>query len=574
MKNLSMHKITLISFIVILLSFFIPYLIISSFLKQNEQVDKFYENIKLTVEVINDILVNDFNNAILNYASSDLKPNFIFTSQKNIFKIPKTKYNVFDINVYIYDMDDKNNLYFEITKKNYHRVLRLDINKFLFINFSKLNLDFEYFITNNSNKFIYGNKELYDKYISMECKKNICENKKIYISSFKFFNVNNINILQFYSVFKPSIFIFPINYIKSLLYSIIFSIIITLIYHYFVFNHIMKEYNLNKDLVKNINFNKLIESDKGIEIIQTSIPEFNDLFQSYAEQINNIRIPLKYALEENKKLRKKSEIIENENFAILNFLSSFKKYIYGNINLKTFELSFKKSIDKLSFESKLLKENLNELYNELTIKILELDNIKDNYHNQMNLLSNIIGFMSEKSEYSLNQIELIGELSIYLGKRLNLNDIVLNGLYYGSKLHDIGKIFVPDSILYKTEPLTESDWNLIKLHPKLGLILLSDIKSYPFNIIGKIVISHHEKWNGKGYPYGLSEENIPIESRIVSIIDTLIALISEKPYRAAYSFEEAIDIIKNESGKSFDPKIVDIVLNNIYDIKNIISNKK
>lgn len=574
MKNLSMHKITLISFIVILLSFFIPYLIISSFLKQNEQVDKFYANIKLTVEVINDILVNDFNNAILNYVSSDLKPNFISTSQKNIYKTPKTKYNVFDINVAIYDIDNKNNLYFEITKKSYHRVLKLDINKFFFTNFSKLDLDFGYFITNNSKNFIFGNKELYNKYISTECKKAICKNKNVYISSFKFFNVNNINLFQFYSIFKPSIFTYTINHFQSILYSVIISLLITLIFHYFIFNYIMKEYNLNKNIIKNINFNRLLESDKDIKIIPTVIPEFNDLFQSYAEQINIIKLPLKHSLEENKNLRKNIEIIENENLAILNFLSSFKKYIYGNINLKTFELSFKKGVDKLSFESELLKESLSELYDELTIKIIELDNIKDNYHNQMNLLSNIIGFMSEKSEYSLNQIELIGKLSVYFGKKLNLNDVILNGLYYGSKIHDLGKIFIPDSILKKTEPLTESERNLIKLHPKLGLILLSDIKSYPFNIIGKIVVSHHEKWDGKGYPYGLSEENIPIESRIVSIIDTLIALISEKPYRPAYSFEDAINIIKNESGESFDPKIVDIVLNNIYDIKNIIINKK
>ncbi|WP_129409422.1 HD-GYP domain-containing protein [Marinitoga lauensis] len=178
--------------------------------------------------------------------------------------------------------------------------------------------------------------------------------------------------------------------------------------------------------------------------------------------------------------------------------------------------------------------------------------------------------MSEIKEYNPTHNILMGKISYYLGEKLELNEVQLKSLYYGAKIHDLGKVFIPDKILLKKGKLADEEWNIIKKHPKYGLIILNNLKIYPFLNIGKIIISHHEKWNGSGYPYGLSEEDIPLEGRIVAIADTLMALLSDKVYRPAYSFEEALKIIESESGKSFDPKLVDIFLKHKNQIKNII----
>ncbi|WGS65128.1 HD-GYP domain-containing protein [Marinitoga aeolica] len=576
MKNLSMHKITLQTFIIIIASFSLSFIIISSFLKQNEQVNKFYENIKLTVEVVNDVLVNDFEKAIINYSFSDINPSFI--SMTNPIKSSNNELikKFFAINIFY--IGKKNNyLYFKIINKDIIKYLKLDLIHFLDIHFSNLDLNFNYYITDNNNIFVYGNKSFYEKYNNIQYIKDIYKIKSFYTTKLDFFKINNKPLLKIYVFFKPSIFDFPLNYIKTFLFSIILTIIISLIYHFYLFRFIMFKFNLNKELIKKITLNSIIEKEDDFEIIDTSIPEFNELFQDFFRIINTLKLPLKNALSENKKLRANITKTEKENLAILTFLSTFKKFLYGKNNYRTFDLTIKRLNEELPFESELLKQNLNNLFNKLSIKIIEIENIKNNYYSQLEILFNIIGSMSEIKEYDVTHNILMGKISYYLGEKLELNEIQLKSLYYGAKIHDLGKIFIPDKILLKNGKLNNEEWNIIKKHPKYGLIILNNLKIYPFLNIGKIIISHHEKWNGKGYPYGLSEKEIPLEGRIVSIVDSLIALITDRPYRSAYSYEDALKIIELESGKSFDPELVSILLKHKNQIKNIIEqelNKK
>ncbi|SHE79064.1 HD-GYP domain, c-di-GMP phosphodiesterase class II (or its inactivated variant) [Marinitoga hydrogenitolerans DSM 16785] len=572
MKILSMHKITLMTMIIILLSFSISFIIISSFLKQNEQVDKLYENIKLTVEVINDVVKNDFENEIINYYFSEFKPSFISKIENPPFENSVFIKNIFNLNIYFSGI--KNNfLYIKIRYKNDNKYIKFKLDNFFDTHFSKLNLDFNFYITDTNNNFIYGNKPLYDKYKNIIYYNKLYKIKNIYKSSFDFFNLGNKKILKFHAFFKPNIFDFPINYLKSILYSLIASLVIVFVYHFFLFKFIMDKFNLNKKLLKSINLNSVIEKDDDFEIIETAIPEFNELYRLFFEKINLLKIPLKNTLLENRTLKYNLNRTEKENLAIITFLTSFKNYLYGKNNLNTFEITLKRITEELPFDSELLKQNLNNLFNNLSIKILEIDNIKNNYYSQLETLFSIIGTISEIKEYNFIHNTLISEISLFFGKKLNLNEFLLNSIYYGAKIHDIGKIYIPEYIFLKKEKLDEKEWDIIKKHPKYGLTLLKDLKQYPFSTIGKIVVSHHEKWDGSGYPYGLSEEEIPLEGRIVAIADTLVSLISQKVYRNAYSFEEAIEIIKSESNKSFDPELVDILLKNKLEIIDIIQNK-
>ena len=109
----------------------------------------------------------------------------------------------------------------------------------------------------------------------------------------------------------------------------------------------------------------------------------------------------------------------------------------------------------------------------------------------------------------------------------------------------------------------------MKQHSKMGYDILKDTKSKYLKMGAVIAISHHERYDGTGYPYGLKGENIPIEGRIVAIADVFDALVTKRPYKEAWSFEKGLDLLKQERGKHFDPKLVDLFVENIHKIKNI-----
>lgn len=130
-----------------------------------------------------------------------------------------------------------------------------------------------------------------------------------------------------------------------------------------------------------------------------------------------------------------------------------------------------------------------------------------------------------------------------------------------SKLHDLGKIAVPDRILGKLEKLTADEYEVIKQHPLRGAEFLDEFvdpqgDDFFLATARDIALYHHEKWDGTGYPFGLSGEKLPLSARIVAIADVYDALISERPYKEAFSHEKSIDIILSDSGRHFDPYLV------------------
>lgn len=134
----------------------------------------------------------------------------------------------------------------------------------------------------------------------------------------------------------------------------------------------------------------------------------------------------------------------------------------------------------------------------------------------------------------------------------------LKQIYWGALLHDIGKIGIPDSILLKHDSLDSEEWKIMKKHPELGYKIVQKIP-YLKTAAG-LVLHHEERFDGNGYPGGLEGEDIPIESRIFAIIDTLDAITSHRPYKKALSFDTAKNEILKMSGSQFDPFCVEIFL--------------
>jgi putative two-component system response regulator len=161
-------------------------------------------------------------------------------------------------------------------------------------------------------------------------------------------------------------------------------------------------------------------------------------------------------------------------------------------------------------------------------------------------------------------IRRISELSKSLALLADLTEEQSETLRYASPLHDVGKIGIPDRILLKPGKLDESESKIMKTHTIIGGTILSEADEFPVITAGRIVaLQHHEKWDGSGYPHGLSGTDIHIFGRIVMIADIFDALTSERPYKKAFPLEKALDIMKEGKGEFFDPGLLELFLGNL-----------
>jgi putative two-component system response regulator len=137
-------------------------------------------------------------------------------------------------------------------------------------------------------------------------------------------------------------------------------------------------------------------------------------------------------------------------------------------------------------------------------------------------------------------------------------------------MHDIGKIGIPDGILLKPGKLTDEEFATMKTHTEIGAELLSGSRSPVVQLAQQVALSHHEKWDGSGYPEGLEGENIPLEARICCVVDVFDALISDRPYKQAWSVDDALAEIKKCRGTLFDPKLADVFVSLEQDVRGIL----
>ncbi len=162
-------------------------------------------------------------------------------------------------------------------------------------------------------------------------------------------------------------------------------------------------------------------------------------------------------------------------------------------------------------------------------------------------------------------IERMGRMSALLAGALGLNANAVENIRYGAPMHDVGKIGIPDTILLKRGALTAQEFEIMKTHTTIGARILANPKSSILSCAREIALSHHEHWDGGGYPLGLARQDIPIAGRIVRLADVFDALVSVRPYKRPYPFQVAVDLIRRGSGTQFDPAVVEAFLDHRED---------
>jgi diguanylate cyclase (GGDEF)-like protein/putative nucleotidyltransferase with HDIG domain len=159
-----------------------------------------------------------------------------------------------------------------------------------------------------------------------------------------------------------------------------------------------------------------------------------------------------------------------------------------------------------------------------------------------------------KDQTAQSHIRRVQVYAAGIARVLGMAENEIQGVKTAALLHDIGKLAVPEHILSKPGPLTQEEFQKIRIHPQVGAEIISGVP-FPYPV-APLILSHHERWDGKGYPAGLTGDQIPLGARILSVVDYFDALMSERPYHKAMTFEAAIGLLRQESGKALDPRVV------------------
>jgi HD-GYP domain-containing protein (c-di-GMP phosphodiesterase class II) len=175
-------------------------------------------------------------------------------------------------------------------------------------------------------------------------------------------------------------------------------------------------------------------------------------------------------------------------------------------------------------------------------------------------MAGIIAAMEARDAYTASHSMRVSDMTEIICGLLDLSEEQAEDIHIAAHVHDIGKIGIEDSILRKNSPLDEMEWLSIKQHPIIGFNILNKVSC--FDSIAEIVRHHHERWDGKGYPDGIRENEIPFGSRIIAIADSIDAMMSNRQYRKSLSSLQCKEEIHKNSGIMYDPVIAEIVLKN------------
>lgn len=181
---------------------------------------------------------------------------------------------------------------------------------------------------------------------------------------------------------------------------------------------------------------------------------------------------------------------------------------------------------------------------------VEVAQVGQAYLDTVKVLANAI---ESRDRYTRGHVERVTTYSLWVAEALNWSQQHIRMLEFGARLHDIGKIAIPGTVLNKPGRLTDEEWEMMKKHPIAGAKMLQGIQHLRGTL--PYVLYHHEKWDGTGYPKGLQEKEIPIQARILALADVYDALTTSRPYHQAKTHQEVVSIIQAESGKHFDPKL-------------------
>ncbi|SHE56945.1 putative two-component system response regulator [Marinitoga hydrogenitolerans DSM 16785] len=211
---------------------------------------------------------------------------------------------------------------------------------------------------------------------------------------------------------------------------------------------------------------------------------------------------------------------------------------------------------------KIFYENKNQFFASLLNEnIVALENLENLYKKNQNLVFELLEKMYLVSEFrddeTYEHTKRVGSLSKLIAQAMNLDSNLINEIYFAAPLHDIGKIGIRDNILLKPGKLTIEEYEVMKDHAAIGYKILSKSESSILKLAASIAITHHERWDGSGYPRGLKRNEIPIEGLIVGVVDSFDAIVSKRIYKDKRELKEGFDEIKRLSGIMYSPKVVE-----------------
>ena len=209
---------------------------------------------------------------------------------------------------------------------------------------------------------------------------------------------------------------------------------------------------------------------------------------------------------------------------------------------------------------RLYSKHLEAIVREQTRAILETQN---------EIISRLVTALESYDEETGSHVRRIGIMSAFLARIMGLPPDQVEAMHSAAPMHDIGKIGVPTALLLKPGPLDAEEYEKVKQHALIGGKILSDSNNMTIRLAERIARAHHENWDGSGYPYGLKGEEIPLEARIVSVVDVYDALRSDRIYRPGLPEGEVLEYIRNQRAIKFDPVICDAFLGNIDELRSL-----
>jgi len=337
---------------------------------------------------------------------------------------------------------------------------------------------------------------------------------------------------------------------------------------------------------ENMNIVSIDDNENNLFLIEAICMEMNLKVKSFLEPLD----ALMYCLQNDIDMILIDYMMPNING--LEFIEEFKKNKKNipiimitaagddeNIHKAAFDLGvsdfLNKPVNAPIFKARVL--NLLSNYQNRTLlesraKLLEseVEKATKNLINREHETLKILGKTAEyKDPETASHVARVSHYSKLLAKEYGLNEKEQDLIYYAAPFHDLGKVGIEDKILLKPGKLTIDEFEIMKTHAMIGHEILKDSKSEYLKAGATIALTHHEKFDGSGYPYGLKGEDIHIYGRIVAIADVFDALTSHRPYKKAWTFDETSDFLIQESSKHFDPTLVNLFIKNKEEVTKI-----